>query len=89
MADSLTFFTPQPFFNQMSGSFDPNNYVLLLVAATIYLHSNQPESALKVLHSSDHQECSALKVQVSSESALKVVHYTDQLISDHLECSSG
>jgi len=57
---------------KMSGSFDPNNYVLLLVAATIYLHSNQPESALKVLHSSDHLECSALKVQ-----ALLSMHRVD------------
>lgn len=48
----------------MSGSFDPNNYVLILVAGTIYLHVNQPESALKVLHSSDHLECFALKIQV-------------------------
>ena len=48
----------------MSGSFDPSNYVLVLVAATIYLHVNQPESALKVLHASDHLECYALKIQV-------------------------
>eukprot|EP00088_Acartia_fossae_P013563 TRINITY_DN1715_c0_g1_i1.p1 TRINITY_DN1715_c0_g1~~TRINITY_DN1715_c0_g1_i1.p1 ORF type:complete len:298 (-),score=88.51 TRINITY_DN1715_c0_g1_i1:285-1178(-) len=48
---------------KMSGSFDPANYVLLIVAATIYLHVNQPESALKVLHSSDHLECVALKIQ--------------------------
>lgn len=51
------------FDTKMSGSFDPANYVLILVAATIYLHVNQPESALKVLHSSDHLECFALKIQ--------------------------
>jgi len=51
------------FDTKMSGSFDPNNYVLILVAGTIYLHVNQPESALKVLHSSDHLECFALKIQ--------------------------
>lgn len=49
--------------NQMSGSFDGSNYVLLVVAATIYLHVGQPESALRVLHSSDNLECGALKVQ--------------------------
>jgi len=48
---------------KMSGSFDPSNYVLILVAGTIYLHVNQPESALKVLHASDHLECYALKIQ--------------------------
>lgn len=51
----------------MSGNLDVNNYVLLLVAGTIYLHAGQPESALKILHSSEHIECLALKVQVSSE----------------------
>eukprot|EP00088_Acartia_fossae_P007526 TRINITY_DN13541_c0_g1_i2.p1 TRINITY_DN13541_c0_g1~~TRINITY_DN13541_c0_g1_i2.p1 ORF type:complete len:315 (-),score=83.88 TRINITY_DN13541_c0_g1_i2:319-1221(-) len=49
--------------NKMGGNVDVSNYVLLLVAATIYLHVGQPESALKVLHPSDHLECSALKVQ--------------------------
>jgi coatomer protein complex subunit epsilon len=48
---------------KMSGSFDPGNYVLLLVAGTIYLHASQPESALKVLHASDHLECIALRIQ--------------------------
>ncbi|XP_023336675.1 coatomer subunit epsilon [Eurytemora carolleeae] len=49
--------------NMMSGNLDVNNYVLLLVAGTIYLHAGQPESALKILHSSEHIECLALKVQ--------------------------
>lgn len=34
--------------SKMSGNVDVSNYVLLVVAATIYLHVNQPESALKV-----------------------------------------
>lgn len=48
----------------MAGNVDVSNYVLLVVAATIYLHVGQPESALRVLHPSDHLECAALKVQV-------------------------
>ena len=47
----------------MSGNVDVSNYVQLLVAATIYLHVDQPESALRVLHPSDHLECSAMKIQ--------------------------
>jgi len=47
----------------MSGNVDVSNHVQLLVAATIYLHVDQPESALRVLHPSDHLECSAMKVQ--------------------------
>jgi len=48
---------------KMSGNVDIGNNVLLIVAATIYLHVGQAESALKVLHPSDHLECGALKVQ--------------------------
>jgi len=58
--------------NQMSGSFDATNYVLLVVAATIYLHVGQPEAALRALHSSDHLECGAMKVQ-----ALLAMHRAD------------
>ena len=36
--------------NIMGGNVDPNNYVQLLVAATIYMGVEQPESALRVLH---------------------------------------
>jgi len=57
---------------KMSGNFDASNYVLLLVAATIYLHVGQPESALRALHSSDNLECSAMKVQ-----ALLSMHRAD------------
>ena len=35
----------------MSGNVDVSNYVQLLVAATIYLHVDQPESALRVRES--------------------------------------
>ena len=42
------------------------------MAATIYLGVGQPESALRVLHPSDHLECHALKVQ-----ALLSIHRPD------------
>jgi len=58
--------------NKMAGNVDVSNYVLLVVAATIYLHVGQPESALRVLHPSDHLECAALKVQ-----ALLSMHRAD------------
>merc|ERR1712059_71785 len=48
---------------QMGGNVDVTNHVLLLVAATIYMHVEQPESALRVLHPSDHLECLALRLQ--------------------------
>jgi len=47
----------------MGGDVDVANYVLLIVAATIYLGVDQPESALRVLHPSDHLECVALRLQ--------------------------
>nr|SVE75907.1 EOG090X0A8E [Daphnia hispanica] len=48
---------------QLSGNIDVNNYVLLLVAATIYYNENSYETALKVLHQSDNLECRALMLQ--------------------------
>ena len=42
------------------------------MAATIYMGVGQPESALRVLHPSDHLECHALKVQ-----ALLSIHRPD------------
>ena len=48
----------------MSGNVNVSNYVQLVVAATIYLGVEQPESALRVLHPSDHLECIALRLQV-------------------------
>ena len=56
----------------MSGDVDVSNHVLLVVAATIYLGSDQPESALRVLHPSDHLECVALRLQ-----ALLAIHRPD------------
>lgn len=56
----------------MSGNVDVTNYVQLLVAASIYMGVGQPESALRVLHPSDHLECHALKVQ-----ALLSIHRPD------------
>ena len=47
----------------MAGDVDVNNYVQLLVAASIYLIMEQPESALRVLHPSDQLECIALRIQ--------------------------
>jgi len=49
--------------SEMAGNVDVSNYVQLLVAATIYLHVDQPESALRVLHPSDHLECVAMRLQ--------------------------
>jgi len=48
---------------QMAGNVDVSNHVLLIVAGTIYLHADQPESALRALHPSDHLECLATKLQ--------------------------
>jgi len=56
----------------MSGNVDVNNYVQIIVAATIYLGVEQPESALRALHPSDHLECYALKIQ-----ALLSIHRPD------------
>ena len=47
----------------MAGDVDVTNYVQLIVAASVYLGVDQPESALRVLHPSDHLECLALKIQ--------------------------
>jgi len=56
----------------MSGDVDVSNHVQLVVAATIYLGVEQPESALRVLHPSDHLECVALRIQ-----ALLSIHRPD------------
>lgn len=57
---------------QMAGNVDLSNHVLLVVAGTVYLHANQPESALKCLHCSEDLECGALRVQ-----ALLAMHRPD------------
>ncbi len=56
----------------MAGNVDVTNHVLLVVAATIYLHAGQPEAALKSLHCSEDLECGALRVQ-----ALLAMHRPD------------
>jgi len=56
----------------MAGDVDVTNYVQLIVAASVYLGVEQPESALRVLHPSDHLECLALKIQ-----ALLAIHRPD------------
>jgi len=56
----------------MSGDVDVSNYVQLVVAATIYLGVEQPESALRVLHPTDNLECVALRLQ-----ALLSIHRPD------------
>lgn len=49
----------------MSGTVDASNTSLLLVAATIFVHEGNYESALRTLHAapSDHLECTALRLQ--------------------------
>jgi len=47
----------------ISGNIDINNYVLLLVAGTIYFNENSYETALKVLHQSNHLEWYALLIK--------------------------
>nr|CAG4641059.1 EOG090X0A8E [Eulimnadia texana] len=48
---------------QMSGTLDPENFVVFLVAGIIYYHEQNYESVLKVLHQSDNLECRALVLQ--------------------------
>jgi len=49
----------------MSGTVDASNTSLLLVAATIFVHEGNYESALRTLHAApcDHLECTALRLQ--------------------------
>nr|CAG4643382.1 EOG090X0A8E [Ilyocryptus agilis] len=49
---------------QVSGNIDVQNYVFLLIAATIYYNEGSYENALKVLHQSNHLECRALMLQI-------------------------
>ncbi len=48
---------------KMSGNFDATNWVLLVMSAAIFVHEENYESALRVLHASDHLEVIALKLQ--------------------------
>ncbi|XP_066274820.1 coatomer subunit epsilon-like [Branchiostoma lanceolatum] len=49
---------------QMSSSLDVGNNTFLLMAASIYLHEDNYDAALRCLHQSDSLECSALTVQI-------------------------
>lgn len=48
---------------QMSSGFEADNSTMITVAAMIYHHVGNYESALRVLHQGDHLECSALTIQ--------------------------
>lgn len=49
--------------SQMSGNVDLSNSTYLLMAASIYFHEQNYDSALRTLHQSDNLECIALMVQ--------------------------
>ena len=63
----------------MSGNVDVSNHVQLLVAATIYLHVDQPESALRVLKLSSR----TFSLIIQWINSTQVLHP-----SNHLECSA-
>ncbi|KAJ8898363.1 hypothetical protein PR048_003723 [Dryococelus australis] len=48
---------------QTSGNVDVGNHTFLIVAATIYYHEGNFESALRILNQAEHLECSALTLQ--------------------------
>lgn len=48
---------------QLAGNIDLSNTTFLIVAATIFYQESNLETALRVLHQSDHLECMALKLQ--------------------------
>jgi len=50
--------------SQMSGNVDLTNSTYLLMAASIYYHEQNYDSALRTLHQSDNLECIALMVQI-------------------------
>ncbi|XP_005103288.2 coatomer subunit epsilon [Aplysia californica] len=49
--------------SQMSGNVDLTNNTFLLMAASVYYHELNYDSALRTLHQSDNLECMALMVQ--------------------------
>jgi len=49
--------------SEMSGNVDLSNYTYLLMAASVYYHEQNYDSALRTLHQSDNLECLALMVQ--------------------------
>lgn len=52
--------------DKLSGNIDVENTVLPLIAASIYYHEENYDSALRVLHSAESLECSALAIQIYS-----------------------
>lgn len=48
---------------KMSGSLGENDHLSLLMAATVFLYEGDSDSALRLLHQSDHTECLALAIQ--------------------------
>lgn len=50
--------------NKLSGNIDVENTVLPLIAASIYYHEENFDSALRILHSAESLECSSLSVQI-------------------------
>nr|XP_020139437.1 coatomer subunit epsilon [Microcebus murinus] len=49
---------------EMSKSVDVTNTTFLLMAASVYLHDQNPDAALRALHQGDSLECSAMTVQI-------------------------
>ncbi|XP_047003765.1 coatomer subunit epsilon [Schistocerca americana] len=50
--------------DQTSGNIDPKNVNFIISAATIYYEEENFDSALRILHNTDHLECSALMLQI-------------------------
>lgn len=49
---------------EMSRSVDVTNTTFLLMAASVYLHDQNPDAALRALHQGDSLECTAMTVQI-------------------------
>ncbi|XP_052017842.1 coatomer subunit epsilon isoform X2 [Apodemus sylvaticus] len=49
---------------EMSRSVDVTNTTFLLMAASIYLHDQNPDAALRTLHQGDGLECMAMTIQI-------------------------
>uniref|UniRef100_A0A2R8MG98 Coatomer subunit epsilon n=1 Tax=Callithrix jacchus TaxID=9483 RepID=A0A2R8MG98_CALJA len=49
---------------EMSRSVDVTNTTFLLTAASVYLHDQNPDAALRALHQGDSLECTAMTVQI-------------------------
>ena len=73
----------------MSGDVDVSNYVQLVVAAIIYLGVEKLESALRVLHPSDHLECVALRLQALLSIYIPQARLGQEGAQDHAEEGRG